>query len=194
MFSLNKKIYLASASPRRAELLQQIGIEFETLVADIDETVLPGEAAIDFVQRLAIEKGRQATRMLADTARPVRPILSADTIVVLGRHILGKPADRDDAARMLCQLSGHVHEVYTAVSLWDGQRVQNRLSRSRVSFAALSDEQIAWYCDTGEPLDKAGAYAIQGRAALFIENLEGSYSGVMGLPLFETGELLASLK
>jgi len=194
MFSLNKKIYLASASPRRAELLQQIGIEFESLVADIDETILPGEAVTHFVQRLAIEKGRQATRILADTARPVRPILSADTVVALGGHILGKPADRDDAARMLRQLSGHVHEVYTAVSLWDGQRIQNRLSHSRVSFAALSDEQIAWYCDTGEPLDKAGAYAIQGRAALFIENLEGSYSGVMGLPLFETGELLASLK
>ena len=95
---------------------------------------------------------------------------------------------------MLRQLSGHTHDVFTAVSLWDGHQVQNGLSRSRVAFAALSEEQIAWYCDTGEPLDKAGAYAIQGGAALFIEKLEGSYSGVMGLPLFETGRLLANLK
>lgn len=194
MFSQHHKLYLASSSPRRAELLQQIGIEFEVIVAGIEETLKPGEAATDFVSRMALEKGQKAGEMLVQSGQPLRPILSADTVVVLDRHILGKPADREDAARMLRQLSGHTHEVFTAVSLRDGRQVQNRLSRSRVSFAVLSDEQIAWYCGTDEPLDKAGAYAIQGRAALFIDDLQGSYSGVMGLPLYETGQLLASLE
>jgi septum formation protein len=188
------KIYLASASPRRAELLRQVDIEFEVIVADIDESLNRGEGATEFVKRMAMEKGQKAKTLLAKSGRVMRPVLSADTVVVLEQHILGKPVDREDAARMLRQLSGHTHEVFTAISLWDGDQVQNRLSCSRVRFAALSDEQIAWYCDTTEPLDKAGAYAIQGKAALFIENLQGSYSGVMGLPLFETGQLLASLK
>jgi septum formation protein len=194
MYFRQNKIYLASASPRRAELLQQIGVEFEVIVADIDETLRPQEVATDYVSRMAQEKGQRARELLAQSAQPARPVLSADTVVVLDQHILGKPAGRVDAARMLRQLSGHTHDVFTAVSLWDGHQVQNGLSRSRVAFAALSEEQIAWYCDTGEPLDKAGAYAIQGGAALFIEKLEGSYSGVMGLPLFETGRLLANLK
>lgn len=194
MYFRQNKIYLASASPRRAELLQQIGVEFEVIGADIDETLRPQEVATDYVSRMAQEKGQRARELLAQSAQPARPVLSADTVVVLDQHILGKPAGRVDAARMLRQLSGHTHDVFTAVSLWDGHQVQNGLSRSRVAFAALSEEQIAWYCDTGEPLDKAGAYAIQGGAALFIEKLEGSYSGVMGLPLFETGRLLANLK
>ena len=192
MYFRQNKIYLASASPRRAELLQQIGVEFEVIGADIDETLRPQEVATDYVSRMAQEKGQRARELLAQSAQPARPVLSADTVVVLDQHILGKPAGRVDAARMLRQLSGHTHDVFTAVSLWDGHQVQNGLSRSRVAFAALSE--IAWYCDTGEPLDKAGAYAIQGGAALFIEKLEGSYSGVMGLPLFETGRLLANLK
>jgi len=186
-------ICLGSASPRRAELLQQIGVRFEVRVADIDESVQAGEKPEQYVTRMAEEKARRVLELNAATELAGLPVLAADTTVVLDGQIMGKPSDHEHAIGMLSSLSGRTHEVLTAVSLLHGGRQSTRLNTSRVTFAPLPAADIERYWRTGEPADKAGAYAIQGKAAVFIETLEGSYSGVMGLPLFEVGQLLDEL-
>jgi len=181
------KIYLASKSPRRRDLLQQIGIDFDVIDVDVDETWDSIETPEDYVCRIAIEKAR-AGKSLADENLPV---LAADTAVVLGRQILGKAIDKDGAIAMLERLSGKTHEVLSAITVINEQE-QTRVNISKVTFKDLNKKEIDDYCNTNEPIGKAGAYAIQGKAAIFIERLEGSYSGVMGLPLFETQQLLKS--
>jgi septum formation protein len=193
-----KTIYLASKSPRRKELLRQVGIPFELMPLrehpperrDVDESPQPGEPALQYVQRIARTKAEVAGRMMISRRLPMRLILAADTTVVLNGAILGKPVDKEDAARMLRDLSGSTHQVLTAVAVTDGRDLKEILSKSEVTFRPLDEYEIARYVATGEPLDKAGAYAIQGRAALFVSHLSGSYSGVMGLPLHETAQLL----
>ena len=183
-------VFLASGSPRRRELLQQIGVSFRVLGAAVDEAVLAGEEPAEYVMRLAAAKaeaGWERSRKPGDS-----PVLAADTAVVLDRAILGKPVDRQDAEGMLRRLSGRTHEVLTAVALRTVDGLQSRLSRSEVTFREIATEEARAYWETGEPSDKAGAYAIQGRAAVFVADLRGSYSGVMGLPLFETAQLLGS--
>jgi septum formation protein len=182
-------VYLASGSPRRRELLTQIGVPFQLLNVAVDESVVAGEAAEAYVARLAHLKALAGLR-----ARPAgmsAPVLAADTSVVLDGIVLVKPTDRADGERMLRQLSGRGHSVLTAVALAGATGVQSRLSRSEVRFRDLSADEVAAYWDTGEPQDKAGGYAIQGAGAVFVADLRGSYSGVMGLPLYETAELLA---
>jgi len=176
---------LASVSPRRRALLAQIGVIFKVCAADVDESVLPGEAARQYVSRLARDKALVVRR-----SGESLPVLAADTTVVLDGRIYGKPRDRDDAAEMLSRLSGQTHEVLTAVAIAHRDGCVERLSTSRVRFRTLSMQEIHAYWESGEPRDKAGSYAIQGLGAVFIECLSGSFSGVMGLPLFETAELL----
>lgn len=184
-------ILLASASPRRSALLRQIGVDHDVRPVDIDETPRTGERPAQYALRLAEEKARALWQRLEPTER--RPVLAADTTVALGDEILGKPLDREDAARILARLSGREHEVHTAVALLHAAGADARVSTSTVTFRDLSDAEIEWYWRTGEPADKAGAYAVQGHGAIFIRHLAGSYSGVMGLPLYETWELLAPL-
>jgi nucleoside triphosphate pyrophosphatase len=195
-------IYLASRSPRRRELLQQMGVRFEPLLfregtrqdADTDEAVHPGEQPDDYVRRVTLLKVNAAwQRVLMRRGLQRKPVLAADTTVALGLEILGKPIDRADAERILATLSGTQHRVLTAVAIQLDERVEIAVSASLVTFATLGPERIAAYVATGEPFDKAGAYAIQGRAGAFVERLEGSYSGVMGLPLYETANLLRLL-
>jgi septum formation protein len=181
-------IYLASNSPRRRELLDQIGVRYGWLDAGIEETLTPGESPEVFVLRLALEKARQGLKARGE--RPPLPVLGADTMVVLDDMVLGKPETHEQGVAMLAQLSGKTHRVLTAVALADGEREASRLSVSHVSFREIDADEAVSYWATGEPWDKAGGYAIQGRGAVFIERLEGSYSGVMGLPLFETAQLL----
>jgi septum formation protein len=181
-------VYLASGSPRRRELLQQIGVSFRVVGMAVDEEVLPDETPFAYVTRLAAAKAEAGWERSRD-AHPV-PVLAADTAVVLDGKILGKPADGQDAAGMLGQLSGRTHEVLTAIALRTASGFQSRVSRSEVTFRSIAAAEARAYWETGEPSDKAGAYAIQGRGAIFITDLRGSYSGVMGLPLFETAELL----
>ena len=182
-------IYLASASPRRRELLRQIGVSFRVIGADLDETALQGESPLAYVSRLAEAKAAAGWERSRDSGGA--PVLAADTAVVLDGRILGKPAGLNDAMAMLLQLSGRTHEVLTAVALRSGAGLlQVKVSRSTVSFRPIEPSEARAYWETGEPADKAGAYAIQGYAAIFIEDLKGSYSGVMGLPLFETAALL----
>ncbi len=176
---------LASASPRRGELLCQIGVAHIVAGANIDEAVLPGETPRDYVTRLAREKALAIRRI----GEPL-PVLAADTTVVVDGKVFGKPRDQAHAVHMLGALSGRSHEVLTAVALANPGGVTERLSSSTVRFRRLLPEECVAYWETGEPRDKAGGYAIQGLGAVFIESLHGSYSGVMGLPLFETGELL----
>jgi len=181
------KIYLASKSPRRQQLLKQIGIDFELIDINIDETWGGVEPAKKYVKRMALEKAQEAR----ETVNNQQPILAADTVVVLDDEILGKAETREDARTMLGKLSGRTHYVYSAVALiTDIEYVQ--MNTSRVCFRPLTKEEIDAYCATGEPLGKAGAYAIQGKAAAYISRLVGSYSGVMGLPLYETVALLRS--
>ena len=182
------KIYLASKSPRRRELLKQIGIDFEIIDVDIDESWDGKEAPEDYVRRIALEKARAGKVIINDNL----PILAADTAVVLDGHILGKAENKDDAIAMLERLSGQTHEVLSAVTVIKEQE-HNRINISQVTFKDLNKKEIEDYCNTNEPIGKAGGYAIQGKAAVFIERLEGSYSGVMGLPLFETQQLLNSI-
>ena len=184
------RIILASASPRRRELLTQIGVHYEQRVVPVDERHRPGEAPSDYVSRLALAKAR-AVRDATGAALDV-PVLGADTAVVLAGVPLGKPAGRAEALDMLRRLAGREHEVLSAVALVDARREALRLSRTRVRFRSIDEAELAAYWASGEPRDKAGAYAIQGRGALFVARIEGSYSGVVGLPLFETAELLAS--
>ena len=181
-------IYLASGSPRRRELLQQIGVSLRVIGADLDETALRGESPWAYVSRLAEAKatvGWERSRESGDA-----PVLAADTAVVLDGRILGKPAGMNDAMAMLLQLSGRAHDVLTAVALRTAGGVQVKVSQSTVTFRVIDPDEARAYWETGEPADKAGAYAIQGYAAIFISDLKGSYSGVMGLPLFETAALL----
>jgi septum formation protein len=185
--TLNPIVYLASASPRRKELLDQLRVRFAVLPVAVDEEARPGEGAADLVCRLASAKALAGVALRQD---PGIPVVAADTSVALGTELFAKPLDRADAARILGRLSGRTHSVFTAVAVADGQRERVELSRSEVTFRALTPEEIAAYWRTGEPADKAGAYAIQGRGAQFISDLRGSYSGVMGLPLFETARLL----
>lgn len=193
-------IYLASKSPRRRELLQQLRIAFDELrlreapgrERDIVEETLDAEPATHYVERIARTKATVAWKRMEQRALPVQPVLGADTEVVVDGEIFGKPRDAAHAEQMLARLSGRRHEVLTGVALKSGAGVEFVLSVSHVTFRALAREEIARYVATGEALDKAGAYAIQGRAAAFVSRLEGSYSGVMGLPLYETAALLAS--
>jgi len=181
-------LYLASVSPRRQELLQQIGIAFRQLRVDVPEVLARDEAPRVFVQRLALAKARAGLAQLA--AEDPRPVLGADTVVVLEERVLGKPRDEADATAMLRLLAGRSHQVMSAVAVMNAERKAVKLQVSTVTFRDLDEAEIRAYGYSGEGHDKAGAYAIQGCAALFIANLEGSYSGVMGLPLFETGMIL----
>ena len=189
-------IYLASQSPRRSQLLDQLGVAHQLLLPSAQEDsealemVLPGETPRDYVQRVTVLKLGAALVRLKRLGLPDAPVLCADTTVALGDDILGKPADAQDAQRMLAHLSGRTHQVFTAVVLAWGGQVAQACSASDVVFAALEPEAIARYAETGEPMGKAGAYAVQGKAAAFIERIDGSYSGIMGLPLFETARLL----
>lgn len=181
-------IHLASRSPRRAELLRQLGVAFEIAAADVDETPLPGEVPQEYVRRLARDKADAALRALPNA--PVAPLLAADTAVAVDTAILGKPRDRVHAVDMLLRLAGRSHHVLSALALWTPAGMCTALSLSEVRFRAITRDEAQAYWETGEPADKAGGYAIQGRGALFVEHLSGSYSGVMGLPLFETAQLL----
>jgi len=195
---LDKKIYLASKSPRRRELLRQVGVEFELLSLrtdpargeDVSEDEHPGEVPLDYVARVAREKGAFAWKVLALRRMPLRPVLSADTTVSIDGRILGKPANPQEAVAMLESLSGRTHQVLTSVALHYIDIAEQVTQVSNVRFAKLSPAEIKAYCATAEPYDKAGAYGIQGLAALFIEHIEGSHSGIMGLPVFETAQLL----
>ena len=190
------QLVLASASPRRRELLLQVGLgqaefSFEALAADIDESHRAGESAAEFVVRLAIEK---ANAGLALWGQSDAVVLGSDTIVVLEGAILGKPKDEADARQMLSALSGKRHSVMTAVAMTDGQRTLSRLVETKVQFCGLTEQAILAYIATGEPMDKAGAYGIQGLGGCFVEAIDGSYSAVVGLPLVETRALLAEMK
>jgi septum formation protein len=185
------EIILASASPRRAKLLQQIGVRYRVLSVDIDESLRPGEDATAFVMRLAREKA-EAGAAQAKLLSLDLPVLGADTIVELDGEILGKPENPAQARAMLTKLSAKTHRVHTAIALVCEGALLTQLSSSVVEFCAMSQLQIEHYVNTGEPLDKAGSYAIQGEAAQFVKSLNGSYSGVMGLPLYETAQLLKS--
>jgi septum formation protein len=182
------RIYLASNSPRRRELLDQIGVSVRVLQVEVDEVAQPDEDAAALVQRLALDKARAGWNALLQSDS--RAVLGADTLVLCEGRILGKPRTRDAGIQMLTELSDKAHEVLTAVALVDAQREQIELSRSQVRFRAITPNEAAAYWDSGEPADKAGGYAIQGLGAVFVAELVGSYSGVMGLPLFETARLL----
>jgi septum formation protein len=186
METRSPQIILASASPRRRELLDQLGIAYEVMPAGIHEHPLPDESPETYVRRVAAEKCLETWRSSGGRL----PVLAADTEVVLDGSILGKPKDFEHASRMLAQLAGREHLVLSAVSLRHGERHWEALSVSSVRFRRIGQDEIEAYWATGEPCDKAGAYAIQGKGAVFIQHLSGSYSGVMGLPLFETAELL----
>jgi len=181
-------LYLASQSPRRRELLARLGLPFGLLELDVPEHRQPGEPAEDYVRRVAREKA--GAGLLQVVANPNAIVLGADTEVILGDEVFGKPRDADDAAAMLRRLSGRTHQVISAVSVVSAGREAQAVSRSEVTMAALDDDAIAAYLATGEWDGKAGAYGIQGRAQIFIAHLAGSFSGVMGLPLYETARLL----
>lgn len=192
-------IYLASQSPRRRELLGQIGIAHELLLPTPDEdaesleVVLPGEAPEVYVQRVTALKLIASRARLARAGGQNNPILCADTTVAMGSTILGKPEDAADATRILRMLSGQTHRVFTAVAIGWGDKTAQACCESHVTFATMSDADIAGYVASGEPMGKAGAYGVQGLAAAFIARIEGSYSGIMGLPLFETAQALREL-
>lgn len=193
-----QKIWLASKSPRRAELLTGIGVSFDVLQFtdaagaqyEVDESVLPGEAPRDYVRRVALDKALHAHAYLKDRGLALQPLLTADTTVALGDRILGKPADAAEACEMLGALSGTTHEVLTAVVVIDGGDIRQALSISHVRFMPLDAETIERYVASGEPFDKAGAYGIQGPAGIFVAEMQGSFTGIMGLPVHETACLL----
>ena len=187
---MKKRIYLASRSPRRAELLQQLGFETIFMAADVDESPLPDEVPQDYVLRLAQAKAETGLAALQAQGGEALPLLAADTTVAIDGLILGKPEDDADARAMLLRMSGRWHEVHTGVAVASASGVHVRLSTTRVEMTTLDEATIQAYIATGEPRDKAGAYGIQGLASTFIRRIEGSYSGVMGLPVFETSELL----
>lgn len=184
-------IYLASSSPRRRELLAQLGVRFEVIAPEISEQPRAGEPARDYVARLARTKAVAGTTFVRARGWPARPVLAADTEVVLDGEILGKPRDHGHAVSMLSRLSGRTHEVLTAVAVLHQDELREALVESRVTFTPLSSDDIERYWRSGEPADKAGAYGIQGRAGAFVSRIEGSYSAIVGLPLCETAQLLA---
>ncbi len=194
-------IYLASKSPRRQELLRQLGVDFTELLLrealgrrrDIVEAPRKDESPVEYIKRVARTKAAVGWHQMGRRGLAPKPVLAADTEVVLDGTVLGKPKDATSATEMLRRLSGQTHEVSTAVAIRWNTQILMTVSSSRVTFRALVDDEIERYVATSEPFDKAGAYAIQGRAAAFVSHLEGSYSGVMGLPLFETAEILAKL-
>lgn len=194
------RLYLASRSPRRRELLTQIGVQFDTIVLRnqpredrvLDEVPLQGEAPIDYVERVARTKAEQGWRIVSWRKLVSQPVLAADTTLEFEGQIIGKPVDEEDAKHILRRLSGNSHRILTAVAVAFEGRIESVLSVSEVRFGVLDEVEIRRYVVSGEPMDKAGAYGIQGRAGLYVEHLTGSYSGVMGLPLFETGALLKS--
>ena len=187
-------IYLASASPRRREILVSLGFQPVLLTAEIDETALPGEAVADYVARMARQKNAAARQLAAQRGLALaQPLLSADTVVALDNAILGKPRDAAHARELLESLSGREHQVWTAVCVSLGGQTLEAAQRSDVRFKELSEQEIAAYIASGEPLDKAGAYGIQGIGGVFVAHLSGSFSGVMGLPVFETVQLLRQL-
>jgi len=194
MSSTPPLIYLASQSPRRRELLRQIGVHFEPLLlrneAGVDETPHDGEPPVDYVMRICRDKAHAGLDALALRNLPAHPILVADTTVTLGGKILGKPDNNEHAAAILRMLSGKQHQVLTAVAVAFDSRLEMRLSTTTITFDTLSEERIHRYLLTGEANDKAGAYGIQGHAGAFVKHIDGSYTGVMGLPLYETVELL----
>ena len=198
MKPIDRKIYLASKSPRRRELLRQIGVEFELLMLrndgprgpDVTETIHPGEPAADYVARVCREKAAFAWSMVQSRRLPARPVLAADTTVTIDGDILGKPASKTEAIAMLERLSGRTHQVLTSVAVHHQDMIEQVTQVSDVRFATLSAASIKAYCATQEPYDKAGGYGIQGLAALFVEHIDGSHSGIMGLPLYETATLL----
>ncbi|MDR0565307.1 MAG: Maf family nucleotide pyrophosphatase [Azoarcus sp.] len=203
MIEIYPRIYLASNSPRRRELLQQIGVRFDVILfrrgergidTDVDETPRLGEPPREYVIRIAQDKASAAEQRLSWRKLVRHPILAADTVIDLDGSIIGKPDNLQDSHAILRQLSGRSHRVLTAITLNDGNTTQSLLSENEVWFSALSDDDIQTYAATGEPMDKAGAYAIQGRAAAFIQKISGSYSGIMGLPLFETAMLLRQVQ
>jgi len=184
---MTPSLILASASPRRSDLLTQLGLKHNIQIADIDETVYPNEKPADYVVRVAHEK----SRVIQQRNNNTDIILAADTSVVLNDYIMGKPENLEHALSMLTSLSGNTHQVYSAISL-RGQSTQQAVSISNVTFRILSESEIINYWHTGEPADKAGAYAVQGLASIFIQSIQGSFSGIMGLPLFETAQLLSN--
>jgi septum formation protein len=189
-------VYLASQSPRRRQLLEQLGVRYELLLPDPHEdsealeAALPGEPPARYVQRVTGLKLDAALARLENRGLPAAPVLCSDTTVALGRRIYGKPADAADAARMLRELSGRTHRVLTAVAVQSGRKRLLALNVSQVTFDGLTPAQVRAYVASGEPMGKAGAYAVQGRAAAHIARIQGSYTGIMGLPLFETAQLL----
>ena len=195
---IDPRIYLASRSPRRRELLTQIGVRFDLLLfraapredEEVSEAWLSGETPEDYVQRVARAKAVFGAGLMASRGIVVRPVLAADTTLDLDGEVIGKPADEADAVAILARLAGRSHRVLTAIALARGERVEQRLSISEVRFRALTANEIRRYVQSGEPMDKAGAYGIQGRAAMFIEDIRGSHSGIVGLPLCETALLL----
>jgi septum formation protein len=201
MLPANRHVYLASRSSRRRELLKQIGVSFEILLlregqgrpADFDETPLPSEPPADYVERVARAKVEAGWARLTQRRLLRFPVLSADTTVEIEGEILGKPADREQAISFLKRLSGKAHHVHTAVAVKFDQQIEVAVSSTAVEFRDLTDAEMRQYVASGEPLDKAGAYAIQGRGAVFIRSISGSYTGVVGMPLFETSQLLARL-
>jgi septum formation protein len=194
----DQKIYLASKSPRRRELLRQIGVEFELLMLrdhasrgpEVSEEIIPGESPEVYVARIALEKAECAHRTMLWRKLPIRPVLAADTTVAIDGRILGKPANIDEAISMLKSLSGRTHQVLTSIAVRHHDDTWQTTQRSDVVFGVLPDDVIRAYCSMQEPYDKAGGYAVQGQAAIFIQEISGSYSGIMGLPLFETAQLL----
>ena len=180
------QLILASASPRRKELLDQINVRYQVYPVDLDESPLPNEKPLAYVQRLAAEKSAACVAAL----KTKLPVLAADTSVILGDMIMGKPQTQADAVAMLSQLSGKTHQVYSAISL-RGREHSQAVSITEVTFRRLTEREIISYWDTGEPIDKAGSYAVQGIGGIFVKSIVGSFSGVVGLPLFETAELLS---
>lgn len=191
-------LILASRSPRRAELLAAAGISFEVLAADIDETPRGGEAPEAYVERLAIEKARAVLALLDDKPKGLSPrtvvVLGADTTVTIDGLILGKPENPGEAAEMLRRLRGRAHDVFTGVALVSAEGVHSAVDRTRVWFEPMTDEDISWYVESGEPVDRAGAYAIQGLASRFIARIEGSYTNVVGLPVALVSSILRQRK
>ena len=188
-----QKIALASASPRRRELLAQLAVNFELVKADVDETQHPGELATDYVLRLAISKASAGWIVQSNSGVTPLPVLGADTIVVVDCEVLGKPKDQQDFLRMMRLLSGRQHQVYTAIALVSGDKVLSDIVKTEVWFSSLSEAQMLDYWQSGEPADKAGGYGIQGLASRFIPKITGSYFAVVGLPLYETDQLLQQL-
>lgn len=182
-------LILASQSPRRAELLKQLQVSFTPCMVDIDESIFADEQPESYVQRLAEQKARAGQQISPKGA----VVLGSDTIVVVDQQVLGKPFDQQDSSRMLRLLSNRVHQVYTAVAVVNEHRIVSCLVKTQVEFKALSDAEITGYWNTGEPADKAGSYGIQGLGGRFVKRIEGSYSAVVGLPLFETSELLSEM-